>query len=201
MSRIGKGKQTKISDYQVAKYLFFTDDNGKLHKTKKFQRITGYDKLLDKKKYIIKEWHGHVLRKDVTLSNNYTRPSSILSFKLFTDNETIISNVYRLIYKKLIKAPKIDILSNNDNLPKSRRIVLCVNNFESEDYISDYIIFFPKLYYNDLIQKIIFQIYQAVVQFIEKKNNPEMLRLFKDLYPDPYKPRAVFMNLYEVIIT
>lgn len=197
---IGIGKRTTITDILATKILFHIDEHGKLHKTASFEDLIQYDKLRIKKQNQIKLWIRNINDHNVTLPIKYFYPSQLTSKQLFINNE-IINQVYNILKPFFRLARLFDIVPDNGLLPKSKIIYLCAKVFQNDiSCVDNFKIIEKKLYKNEMIKSIISEIYEAVLQFIRSKNDPELLLLFGRLYPDRYKPRCTWINMYEVFI-
>ena len=198
MTLIGIGKRTTLTDILVTKILFYIDEHGKLNKTASFEDMIYYNKMLDTKKDRIKLWIRNINDHNVTLPNKYFNPADLTSNKLFINNKTI-NEVYKILKPYFALAERFDIVPKNGLLPKSKIIYLCAKDFKYDiSSVYNFLIIKKDLYKNKTIKLIISTIYEVVLQFITSKNDPELLLLFVKLYPDPYKPRCTWINMYEV---
>jgi len=202
-SFIGVGKKCALSDIVVSKLIFHIDDDFNLHKTNSFENRVGFSKLKEREKAKYDGWIKNMERnktKNITLPRKYINPTDIKSDKLFESN-ILIDEAYNILYPIFLFKKPTHLLIAPDNLPKVRSIHLSSRNFKVEDNdLNSYEIFNNNnnIYENKTIKEIISKVYDAVHLYISNKNDPAMLKLFLELYPDRYKPRACWMINYEV---
>jgi len=197
MARIDTVKNSCISDVLAAQLLYFVDDNGIFDPSEEF-KINKLDKIKKDKKKLIFQWLYRVNTRDVTLSNNSKNNLDKLSILNLVNDASIINSIYDLLYPIFKKTKPIDLIQNGNSLPKSKRILLCARDFKPVNSLNDsYIICNKQLYKNKIIKTVMTMIYDAVKDFIIKKNDENLIRAFLDLYPDPLKPRSCYMCEYK----
>lgn len=197
MTQIGLGKKCSLTDLLVIKIIYYCDDDGFVNKENtSFIKLCGYDKV-DKKK--IDNYILNINKQNVTLPIKYNYPSDIKVMRIFKNNN-VVNELLPILTALMKFVIPVDVMINDSYKRSPSKIIRITTKVYNEQNEYVFKITNEKLFKNSLIKKIIFNIYNKVVNYIKNKKDSNLLKLFLQLYPDPYQPKGCWIVDYQVII-